>query len=144
MTFVIPYPSVDPELIRLGPLVIRWYSLAYIAGLLIAWRYLWFLAKRPPGAASKTDIDDFLVWATLGVVLGGRAGHVLFYGGTYYLYNPLAILRVWEGGMSFHGGLLGVAAAEIWFCRKRRIKLLPLADIVACAAPIGLFLGRLA
>ncbi|MDP7215382.1 MAG: prolipoprotein diacylglyceryl transferase [Rhodospirillales bacterium] len=144
MTFVIPYPSVDPELIRLGPLVIRWYSLAYIAGLLIAWRYLWFLAKRPPGAASKTDIDDFLVWATLGVILGGRAGHVLFYGGTYYLYNPLAILRVWEGGMSFHGGLLGVAAAEIWFCRKRRIKLLPLADIVACAAPIGLFLGRLA
>ncbi len=144
MLFVIPYPSVDPVLIELGPLAIRWYSLAYIAGLLIAWRYLRFLAKPPPPVASKTDIDDFLVWATMGVILGGRAGHVLFYGGTYYLYDPLAILRVWEGGMSFHGGLLGVAAAGAWFCRKRRVKFLPLADIVACAAPIGLFLGRLA
>ncbi|MEE9544387.1 MAG: prolipoprotein diacylglyceryl transferase [Rhodospirillales bacterium] len=144
MIFVIPYPSVDPVLIELGPLVIRWYSLAYIAGLLIAWRYLRFMAKRPPEVASKADIDDFLVWATLGVVVGGRLGYVLFYKFGYYLQDPLAILYVWQGGMSFHGGVLGVLVAEVLFTRRRRLRLLPLADIVACAAPIGLFLGRLA
>ncbi len=144
MTFAIAYPNIDPILLQIGPLAIRWYSLAYIAGLLLGWRYMRVLAKRPPEVASERDIDDFLVWATLGVVLGGRIGYVLFYKFDYYMDNPLAIFQVWKGGMSFHGGLLGVVAAGILFAWQRKIRLLPFADIVACVSPIGLFFGRLA
>ncbi|MCH7486380.1 MAG: prolipoprotein diacylglyceryl transferase [Proteobacteria bacterium] len=144
MTFVIPYPMIDPVLLQFGPVAIRWYSLAYIAGLLLAWRYMRALAKHPPQPASAVDLDDFLVWATLGVILGGRLGYVIFYKPEFYLDNPLAILQVWRGGMSFHGGLLGVLVAGILFARRRSIAYLPFADLLACAAPIGLFLGRLA
>ncbi len=148
MTFVIPYPAIDPVLFELGPVVIRWYSLAYIFGLILGWRYIAALAKRPaPGqavAAGPADVDDYLVWATLGVVLGGRLGYVLFYKPDFYLANPAAILKVWQGGMSFHGGLLGVIAATMLFVRLRRIPLLAFGDLIACAAPIGIFLGRLA
>jgi phosphatidylglycerol---prolipoprotein diacylglyceryl transferase len=125
-------------------LAIRWYALAYIAGLLIGWRYCLALAEKPPQAARAQDIDDFLVWATLGVVLGGRTGYVLFYRPDYYFHNPAQILQVWHGGMSFHGGALGVMVALILFCRQRRIVLLGLSDIIACAVPIGLFFGRIA
>jgi phosphatidylglycerol:prolipoprotein diacylglycerol transferase len=139
-----------PELhlfgLALGPLEfdIRWYALAYIAGLLIGWRYCLALAKNPPHVARAEEIDDFLVWATLGVVLGGRSGYVLFYRPGYYLENPSEILQVWHGGMSFHGGALGVVVALALFCRQRKIPLLGLADIIACAVPIGLFFGRIA
>ncbi len=103
-----------------------------------------WLAKHPPEVASKIDIDDFLTWAVLGVILGGRLGYVLFYKFGYYMDNPLEIFMVWHGGMSFHGGLLGVIVAGFLFVRKRGLRILPFADIVVCAAPIGLFLGRIA
>jgi len=142
--FAIPYPVIDPVIVHVGPLAIRWYALAYIGGLLLGWRYMIRLAARPPQVASREAVDDFLVWMTLGVVLGGRIGYVLFYNFDYYMDNPLAILQVWRGGMSFHGGLLGVVTAGLIFVRMRKINLLRFADIVACAAPIGVFLGRLA
>ena len=144
MTFVIPYPSIDPVLFQLGPLVIRWYALAYIGGLLLGWWYMRALATQSPVAAERDEVDDFLVWATLGVVLGGRLGYVLFYNPGFYLDNPSLIFAVWRGGMSFHGGLLGVAAAAALFAHRRGIRLLPFADLLACIAPIGLFLGRIA
>lgn len=144
MTFVIPYPVIDPVLVELGPLVIRWYALAYIFGLIAGWRLTRVLARREPYRFRDIDIDDFLVWATLGVVIGGRLGYVLFYKPTFFLGNPMAILRVWEGGMSFHGGLLGVVAAAALFTHLRKIPLLHLGDLLAVVAPIGLFLGRLA
>ena len=144
MTFVIPYPAIDPVLFAVGPIAIRWYSLAYIFGLIAGWRYLRVLVRGRPAVMKEFDVDDFLVWATIGVVLGGRLGYVLFYKFGFYMDNPLAILQVWRGGMSFHGGLLGVAVAGYLFARRRAIPFLSFADAVACVAPIGLFLGRLA
>ncbi len=144
MIAAISFPEIDPVAISLGPLAIRWYALAYIAGLLIAWRYCRWLTARPPQAMSAEAFDDFLLWATLGIVLGGRLGDIVFYKPALYLANPQEILFLWQGGMSFHGGLLGVAVAEVLFARRRGIRVLALADIVACAAPIGLFLGRIA
>jgi phosphatidylglycerol:prolipoprotein diacylglycerol transferase len=142
--FAIPYPAIDPVLIELGPFVIRWYALAYIAGLIIGWRWCLMLAKRPPPVVTALAIDDFLVWATLGVVLGGRLGYVLFYKPGEYFAHPLEALEVWHGGMSFHGGALGVLAAIALFCRRRKLSILSFGDIIVCAAPIGLFFGRLA
>ena len=144
MTFVIPFPSIDPVLIAFGPFAIRWYALAYIGGLLIGWRYVRALARRSPPPATEADIDDFLVWATLGLILGGRLGYVFFYKPGYFLDNPLAILQVWQGGMSFHGGLLGAVVAGFWFVHRRGIAPRPFADIMFSVAPIGLFLGRIA
>lgn len=144
MPLVIAFPNIDPVLFQVGPFAIRWYALAYIFGLIGAWQYLRVLVRRPPHPAEAIDVDDFLVWATLGVVLGGRLGYVLFYKAGFFLDNPLAILQVWKGGMSFHGGLLGVIVAGVLFARRRDIRMLPFADVVFCAAPIGLFLGRLA
>lgn len=153
----IPYPYIDPVLVEIGPFAIRWYALAYLFGLILGWRYArWLaahsggrgarvdLAKHPQGRAAPVDVDDFLIWATAGVILGGRLGYVLFYRPEFYLANPLEIAKVWQGGMSFHGGLLGVVIAGVLFCRSRRLKVRPFADIIFCAAPIGLFLGRLA
>ena len=142
--FVIPYPVIDPILVQFGPFAIRWYALAYIAGLVIGWRYCLAIARRPPQVARPQDIDDFLVWATLGVVLGGRAGYVLFYQPDFYFHNPGQIIALWHGGMSFHGGAAGVIIALALFCRQRGISFLGLSDIITCAVPIGLFFGRLA
>ncbi len=142
--FVLPFPSIDPILLQIGPLAVRWYSLAYIGGLLFAWRFMLRLGSRTPDVASREDIDDFLIWATLGVVLGGRIGYVLFYNFDFYADNPGAILQIWRGGMSFHGGVLGVIVSGLVFVKRRGISPLRFADIVACATPIGLFLGRVA
>jgi phosphatidylglycerol---prolipoprotein diacylglyceryl transferase len=142
--FVIPYPAIDPIAIAIGPFAIRWYALAYIFGLLLGWRYCLYLADRPPGLVRRQDVDDFLVWATLGVVLGGRIGYVLFYNLPYYWANPLQALYVWHGGMSFHGGALGVTIAILLFTRMRRVPVFAFADIIAEAIPIGLFFGRIA
>ena len=142
--FVIPFPAIDPVAVSFGPLAIRWYALAYIVGLLVGWRYCLYLADRPPRRARRSDVDDFLVWATLGVVLGGRIGYILFYNLGFYLQHPLDMLRIWQGGMSFHGGALGVALALVLFSRSRGIALFALSDIVVQAIPIGLFFGRLA
>ncbi|MDP7668171.1 MAG: prolipoprotein diacylglyceryl transferase, partial [Rhodospirillales bacterium] len=109
MTLAIPLPGLDPIALAIGPIVIRWYALAYIAGLLIGWWHVRRLARAVPDAVGMRDLDDFVVWATVGVVIGGRLGYVLFYRPEFYLEHPLAILQVWQGGMSFHGGGLGVA-----------------------------------
>ena len=138
------FPEIDPVALRLGPLAIRWYALAYIAGLMGGWRYVRWLCTRPPRALTPLQVDDFLVWATLGTVLGGRLGYVLFYKPLYYLSNPADILAVWHGGMSFHGGALGVFLAIVLFARRHRIVLLSMGDTIAPAAPIGLFFGRIA
>jgi len=138
------FPSFDPVAVSIGPFAIRWYALAYVCGLLIGWRYCRWLAARAPTKIEARAIDDYLLWATLGVVLGGRLGYVVFYNPGHYLSNPLEIAYVWQGGMSFHGGLIGVVVATALFARKAGIPLLGLGDIVCCAAPVGLFLGRLA
>src|SRR6516162_1895079 len=140
----IPFPAIDPVAISFGPIAIRWYALAYIVGLLIGWRYCLALAGRPPYLVGRQDVDDFLVWATLGVVLGGRIGYVLFYKPGYYFLHPLEALYVWLGGMSFHGGALGVTIAILLFTRARKIPLFAFSDIITEAIPIGLFFGRIA
>jgi phosphatidylglycerol---prolipoprotein diacylglyceryl transferase len=142
--FAIPFPAIDPVAVAIGPFVVRWYALAYIAGLLIGWRYCLVLADRPPRLIERRDIDDFLVWATLGVVLGGRIGYVLFYQPGYYLQHPVEALYLWHGGMSFHGGALGVTLAIMLFTRARRLPVLAFSDVIAEAIPIGLFFGRIA
>ena len=138
------YPVIDPVLFEVGPLSVRWYALSYIAGILLAWRYMIWLARKSPTGISKVHVDDFLVWGTLGVVLGGRLGYVVFYKPVYFSNHPLEILALWQGGMSFHGGLLGVAFATWVFAVVRHYPPIAIGDIVACAAPIGLFLGRIA
>ena len=142
--FVIPFPAIDPVAISLGPFAIRWYALAYIVGLIVGWRYCLMLADRAPNLVARRQIDDFLVWATLGVVLGGRIGYVVFYNLGYYAEHPVQALYLWHGGMSFHGGALGVTLAIVLFARRRKVPIFALADIIIEAVPIGLFFGRLA
>jgi phosphatidylglycerol:prolipoprotein diacylglycerol transferase len=144
MAVVLPFPRIDPVLVHLGPLSIRWYALAYITGLVGGWWLLRHLVRRSPVVATKLQVDDFLTWATLGVVLGGRFGYVLFYQAGYYLSHPLQMFQVWNGGMSFHGGMLGMVLAIILFCRQQKIPLLGFADRIAVVVPIGLGLGRCA
>ncbi|AZO76252.1 MULTISPECIES: prolipoprotein diacylglyceryl transferase [unclassified Bosea (in: a-proteobacteria)] len=147
--FAIPFPVIDPVALQLGPLSIKWYGLAYVAGLLGGWWYARRLAgaERLWGGRTRPDpesLDDFLLFAALGVVIGGRLGFVLFYNLGDYLANPLEIFAVWKGGMSFHGGLAG-AAAGLWvFARRRGYPPLSALDLGAVVAPIGLFLGRIA
>ncbi len=135
---------LDPVALQIGPLAIRWYALAYIAGFVLGWRYAIWLTRRVPGPPDAAAVDDFLTWAVLGTILGGRLGYILFYNLEQYLADPIAIVRVWEGGMSFHGGLAGVILAIILFARRRGFSPLALGDVVAASVPIGLFFGRLA
>jgi phosphatidylglycerol---prolipoprotein diacylglyceryl transferase len=141
---VLLFPQFDPVIVQVGPFGIRWYALAYIAGLVLGWRLLRRVVQLSPAIATPVQADDFLTWATLGVVLGGRLGYVIFYQPGVYLAHPGMIFAVWEGGMSFHGGALGVAIAIVWFCRRNAIPLLGFADRVAVCTPIGLGLGRIA
>jgi phosphatidylglycerol:prolipoprotein diacylglycerol transferase len=142
--FVLLFPQIDPVAVQLGPFGIRWYALSYIAGILLAWRTVIWLSRRPPDLVSRQDIDDFVMWATLGIVLGGRLGYVLFYRPLFYFTHPQDLIAVWQGGMSFHGGMLGVALAIILFCRLRRLSILGFADMLSIVAPIGLGLVRIA
>lgn len=153
MPYILPFPDIDPAIVSFSlfgiELAIRWYALAYIVGLLLGWRYVVALCRRPGlwGGASpmKTEqIDDLLTWMILGVILGGRIGFVLFYQPAYYADNPAEILAVWQGGMSFHGGLLGVTIAALIFSLRNNLPVLSVGDAIAAAAPIGLFFGRLA
>lgn len=148
-----PFPDIDPVLVSFQvfglQLAIRWYALAYITGLLLGWRYVAMLCARPrlwggvaPMAPERTD--DLLTWMVLGVILGGRLGYVLFYQPAFYLANPAEILAVWHGGMSFHGGFLGVVAGVVGFSLRNGAPVLRVGDAVAAAAPIGLFFGRIA
>ena len=144
MSGPIPFPEFDPVAIEIGPLVVRWYALAFIAGLLAGWWYMVALLRRPPDTMTTQQVGDFFSWAIIGVIVGGRLGFVGFYQPEYFAANPSHILAVWNGGMSFHGGLIGVIVAVILYARKYEIRVLALGDLVAAAAPIGLFLGRLA
>jgi phosphatidylglycerol---prolipoprotein diacylglyceryl transferase len=140
----LPFPTIDPVLVAIGPFAIRWYAIAYIAGILLGWRFVLMLIDRGNTAMTRKDADDFVVWATVGIILGGRLGYVLFYRPEFYLFNPLEIVFIWQGGMSFHGGLLGMVGAIILFSRKRGLELFTVADLIALAGPIGLFFGRIA
>ncbi len=147
--FAIPYPIVDPIAIEVGPLAIRWYGLAYMAGILLGWLYGRYLISRADLWGGKSPMtvsqgDDFLLWITLGIVLGGRLGFVLFYEPSYFWANPSEIPAVWNGGMSFHGGLLGVVIAVYLFARRNSINPLSLGDVASAATPFGLFFGRIA
>jgi phosphatidylglycerol:prolipoprotein diacylglycerol transferase len=142
--FAIAFPAIDPVLVEIGPIAIRWYSLAYVVGILAGWRYALRLARRSPAEIDARFIDDAIVWVTLGIIIGGRLGYVLFYKPGHFLEHPLQIFAMWEGGMSFHGGLLGVLIAVVLFARRHKIGLLYLGDVLVCAVPIGLFLGRIA
>ncbi len=142
---IIDFPHIDPVALSLGPLQIRWYALAYLAGFVLGWRYCLRLAGFDAGhRPNRDDIDDVLTWIILGVIAGGRLGYVLFYNPMYYLGAPLDALKIWLGGMSFHGGALGVIAAMFLYARLKDFSFLRLADIVCAAVPIGLFFGRIA
>ena len=144
MLFAIPFPVIDPVLVQVGPLAIRWYALAYIAGIVLGWMLGRRMVALAPRVATDQQVDDFITWVTLGIILGGRLGYVLFYRPGHYLFHPLEILEVWQGGMSFHGGALGVILAIVLFCRQQKLDMLGFGDRVVTVVPIGLFLGRLA
>lgn len=145
----IAFPAIDPVALQIGPLAIHWYGIAYVIGILFGWWYarrlvaqdrLW--GGRSPIAVA--DIDDFLTWAVVGIVLGGRLGYILFYDLPVYLDDPLRIFMVWTGGMSFHGGLIGATLAMIVFARSRGFSALSLFDVIAASVGGGIFLGRIA
>ncbi len=146
---VLPFPAINPVLIHLGPLAIRWYALVYIVRLIAGWYYARAIIASEklwggPAPMTVIDFDDFIVWITLGIILGGRTGYVLFYNLPHFVENPLQIFELWNGGMSFHGGVLGCCVAIILFALRRHIPVMSLGDVTAAVAPIGLFLGRLA
>jgi phosphatidylglycerol:prolipoprotein diacylglycerol transferase len=145
----LPFPALDPVIVEIGPFAIRWYALAYIAGILLGWLYARAIIRSQKawgGAAPLTvaDFDDFVLWVTLGIVLGGRVGYVLFYNLPHFYAHPAEIVQLWKGGMSFHGGFLGCVVAVIAFARVRGIPVLSLGDLTCAVGPIGLFLGRIA
>jgi phosphatidylglycerol---prolipoprotein diacylglyceryl transferase len=146
---LIPYPQIDPVLIHLGPFAVRWYALAYIVGILLGWLYARRLIRNEthwagPAPLTVADFDDFVVWVTLGIILGGRIGYVLFYNLPQFAAHPVEIFELWHGGMSFHGGFTGCVLAVVLFARKRGIPILSLGDLTCAVGPIGLLLGRLA
>lgn len=146
---VIPFPQIDPILVHIGPLAVRWYALAYIVGIIAGWFYARAIIASPRlwgGAAPFTvvDFDDFIIWVTLGIILGGRIGYVLFYNFPHFAAHPAEIFALWKGGMSFHGGFIGCVLAVVLFAWRRDIPFLSLGDVTTAVAPIGLFLGRLA
>ncbi|MGA7994986.1 MAG: prolipoprotein diacylglyceryl transferase [Bradyrhizobium sp.] len=145
----IAFPVFDPIAIAIGPFAIRWYALAYIGGIVLGWIYARSLIKNEtlwggPAPITLPQMDDFILWVTLGIILGGRTGYVLFYNLPFFVTHPIEIFELWKGGMSFHGGFLGCVAAVILFCRKNDIPILSLGDITTAVGPIGLFLGRIA
>ncbi|HEY4204433.1 MAG TPA: prolipoprotein diacylglyceryl transferase [Xanthobacteraceae bacterium] len=145
----IAFPVFDPIAISIGPFAIRWYALAYICGIVFGWIYARAVIRRPALWGGQSPItllqlDDFILWVTLGIILGGRTGYVLFYNLDFFVSHPAEIFELWKGGMSFHGGFMGCVAAVMLFCWKRNISVLSLGDITCAVGPIGLFLGRIA
>ena len=142
--FAIAFPVFDPIAIAIGPIAIRWYALAYIGGIVLGWiirsERLWG-GKAP---FTLLDFDDFILWVTLGIILGGRTGYVLFYNFGYFAQHPAEIFELWKGGMSFHGGFMGCVVAVLLFGWKRNIPVLSLGDVTCAVGPMGLFLGRIA
>lgn len=146
---VIPFPDFDPVLVAIGPFTVRWYALAYIFGILMGWAYGRALIRVErnwggPAPLTVVDFDDFILWVTFGIIVGGRAGYVLFYALAHFVRHPLEVFQLWNGGMSFHGGFLGCVVAVMAFALRRKIPVLSLGDIVCAVAPVGLLFGRLA
>src|SRR5580698_10724268 len=146
---VLPFPAINPILIAIGPLAVRWYALAYIVGIIAGWFYARAIIASErfwggPAPLTVIDFDDFVIWITLGIILGGRTGYVLFYNLPHFIEQPLQIFELWNGVMSFHGGVAGCIVAIVAFALKRGIPMLSLADVTAAVCPIGLFLGRVA
>ncbi|MEJ0078149.1 MAG: prolipoprotein diacylglyceryl transferase [Alphaproteobacteria bacterium] len=149
MLLALPFPNFDPVLIHLGPFAIRWYALSYIAGILLGWLYARAIIRTQrfwggPAPMTATDFDDFIVWVTLGIILGGRLGYVLFYNPDYFAAHPLESFELWKGGMSFHGGFTGCVLAVILFAKSRGLPVFSLGDVTCAVGPIGVLLGRLA
>jgi phosphatidylglycerol---prolipoprotein diacylglyceryl transferase len=145
----IAFPTFDPIAISIGPFAIRWYALAYICGIILGWIYARAILKNEklwggPAPITLVQLDDFILWVTVGIILGGRTGYVLFYNLPFFVQNPAEIFELWKGGMSFHGGFMGCVIAVIWFARKNDVPILSLGDITTAVGPIGLFLGRIA
>src|ERR1700742_1393478 len=135
--------------IAIGPIAIRWYALAYIGGIVLGWVYARALISREklwggPAPITLPQMDDFILWVTIGIIVGGRTGYVLFYNLSFFVAHPAEIFELWKGGMSFHGGFLGCVAAVMLFCRNNNLSILSLGDITTAVGPIGLFLGRIA
>ena len=146
---ILTFPHINPVLISIGPLAVRWYALAYIVGIIAGWIYARAIIASPklwggPAPFTVVTYDDFIVWITLGIILGGRIGYVLFYNLPHFSEHPLEIFQLWNGGMSFHGGVLGCVVATALFAMRRGISFLSLGDVTLAVAPIGLFLGRIA
>ncbi|GAW66728.1 prolipoprotein diacylglyceryl transferase [Geoanaerobacter pelophilus] len=137
------FPNIDPVFLRLGPLEFRWYGLMYIIGFISAYFIILSGVKRKNLPLAKDDVADLIFTVALGVILGGRFGYILFYNLAYYLAHPLKLFAVWEGGMSFHGGLIGALLASLIYIRKHKLRFYPLADIGFLAAPVGLGCGRI-
>lgn len=149
MFLLITYPVFDPVAISLGPIAIRWYALAYIGGIMLGWLYARALLRSEklwggPAPVSVVQLDDFILWVTIAIIVGGRVGYVLFYNPDYFIRHPAQIFQLWNGGMSFHGGFMGCVAAVILFCRRHGLPILSLGDVATAVGPIGLFLGRIA
>lgn len=146
----VSFPAIDPIAFSVGPLKVHWYGLAYVAGILLAWLVGRDLLRRSRLWSGNTapltlqQVDDFILWAAIGIVAGGRLGYILFYDFASVVGNPLRIFAVWDGGMSFHGGLIGTTVAMLYFAKRNQIPFLSLFDLVACVAPLGLLFGRLA
>ena len=141
---MLEFPNINPIIISFGPLAISWYSLSYVIGIMLGWYYVLRLIDKKYCLIDKRHIDDFISWVIIGIIIGGRLGYVLFYDPVKYFANPIEILKTYEGGMSFHGGAIGFAIASIVFTKKNNIKYFTLVDVSAAAAPITLFLGRIA
>ena len=146
---VLPFPSFDPIAISLGPFAVRWYALAYIVGIVLGWVYARHILRNEkywggPAPISVVQFDDYVLWVTLGIILGGRIGYVLFYNLGFFVAHPLEIFQLWQGGMSFHGGFLGCVAAVLLFGWRNKVPVLSLGDVTCVVGPIGLLLGRLA
>ena len=146
---VLPFPNFDPVAVSLGPFAVKWYALAYIVGIVLGWVYARHILRNEkywggPAPISIVQFDDYVLWVTLGIILGGRLGYVLFYNFTWFIAHPLEIFQLWQGGMSFHGGFLGCVAAVLLFGWRNRVPVLSLGDITCAVGPIGLLLGRLA
>ncbi len=138
------FPAIDPELVSIGPFTIRWYALSYVAGIFLGWRYVVWISRHSPIRLDRDLIDGFVIWLTLGVIAGGRLGYVLFYKPEYYIIHPEEIFYVWQGGMSFHGGLIGVCLAIFLYAKRHGLSVLGFGEIIASASTIGLALGRIA
>jgi phosphatidylglycerol:prolipoprotein diacylglycerol transferase len=141
---MIDFPNINPVIFSVGSLAVSWYSLSYIVGILLGWYYANKLILLYPIGISRQHTEDFISWAIIAIIIGGRLGHVLFYDPEKYLSNPIEILKTYEGGMSFHGGIFGVGVAAYLYCKKNQIRFLSFSDVLAIVAPIGLFLGRIA